>query len=209
MKTCVASQAWLGTYFQIRLLFSQHLNIRTRPSSFTALEATARHSEGKYCAPGSHLVVRPFAGMRFVFPTAQKRRSSAFKRATINQWFDMASLDDHSKRRELQIDGLTESAKHIRYILEQEASHDPSAKHYFGGLESRLCHDTICLLLILNNTAEHLRRRGLALPGRAPVICATFEVSDKIAATFSGQTLDRGRKFPSFANISLDSFVHH
>jgi predicted esterase len=90
-----------------------------------------------------------FPGMRFIFPTARKRRSSAFKRATINQLFDIASLDDPSKRRELQIDGLTESAKDIWPILKQEADTIPPQNIILGGL-SQGCAMALFVLLSLD-----------------------------------------------------------
>ena len=89
-----------------------------------------------------------FPGMRFIFPTSRKRRSAAFRRATINQWFDMASLDDPSQRRELQIDGLTESAKYIRSILKQETANVPPANIILGGL-SQGCAMALFALLSL------------------------------------------------------------
>ncbi|RMZ88871.1 hypothetical protein DV736_g3908, partial [Chaetothyriales sp. CBS 134916] len=90
-----------------------------------------------------------FPGMKFIFPTARRRRSSAFKRATINQWFDVASLDDPSKRRDLQIDGLTESSNHVWSILKREA--DTILPHHvvLGGL-SQGCAMAVFVLLSLD-----------------------------------------------------------
>lgn len=90
-----------------------------------------------------------FPSMRFIFPTSRKRRSSAFKRATINQWFDIASLDDPSKRRELQIDGLTQSAEHIWSILKQEADTVSPQNIVLGGL-SQGCAMALFVLLSLD-----------------------------------------------------------
>src|SRR5882757_1624688 len=42
---------------------------------------------------------------KFIFPTSQRRRSSAFSRARLTQWFDIASLDDPSYRSYTQIQG--------------------------------------------------------------------------------------------------------
>jgi hypothetical protein len=61
-----------------------------------------------------------FPGERFGFPTAKKRRSSAFKCAKINQWFDIASLDDPSFKRETQYGGLADSANYLLKVIEAE-----------------------------------------------------------------------------------------
>lgn len=39
--------------------------------------------------------------VKFVFPTARKRRSTVLKRIPINQWFDNYSLDDPGQRTDL------------------------------------------------------------------------------------------------------------
>ncbi|QKX55272.1 uncharacterized protein TRUGW13939_02364 [Talaromyces rugulosus] len=59
--------------------------------------------------------------VKFVFPTARKRRSTALKRIPINQWFDNYSLDDPNVRPDLQIDGLMETAEFLRELISQEA----------------------------------------------------------------------------------------
>jgi predicted esterase len=59
--------------------------------------------------------------VKFVFPTASKRRSTVFKRTAINQWFDNYSLEDPGQRTDLQIDGLAETARVLRALVEREA----------------------------------------------------------------------------------------
>ncbi|KAI0141779.1 phospholipase/carboxylesterase [Xylariaceae sp. FL1272] len=59
-------------------------------------------------------------GARFIFPTAKRRRSSAFGRKRLTQWFDIARLPDPSYRKETQLQGLAESAIEIRKLLRQE-----------------------------------------------------------------------------------------
>src|SRR5690348_2426281 len=59
-------------------------------------------------------------GTKFVFPTASRRRSAAFRRALIPQWFNLASLEDPMGRAHLQVDGLGESAQYLRSILRRE-----------------------------------------------------------------------------------------
>ncbi|KAI0815625.1 phospholipase/carboxylesterase [Xylaria sp. FL0064] len=55
-------------------------------------------------------------GARFIFPTAKRRRSSAFGRKKLTQWFNIARLADPSYRKETQLQGLAE----IRELLRQE-----------------------------------------------------------------------------------------
>lgn len=59
--------------------------------------------------------------VKFVFPTASKRRSTILKRIPINQWYDNYSLDDPGQRTDLQIDGLCETAEFIRGLITKEA----------------------------------------------------------------------------------------
>ena len=59
--------------------------------------------------------------VKFVFPTASKRRSTVLKKIPINQWFDNYSLDDPGERTELQVEGLCETAEFVRGLIDQEA----------------------------------------------------------------------------------------
>ncbi|KAF2678983.1 alpha/beta-hydrolase [Lentithecium fluviatile CBS 122367] len=87
-------------------------------------------------------------GMKFVFPTAQKCRSAAFRRALINQWFNLASLEDPVERTDLQVNGLGESARYVRSILSQEMEIVPPQNIILGGL-SQGCAMAIFILLSL------------------------------------------------------------
>jgi predicted esterase len=55
-----------------------------------------------------------------MFPTAQKRRSSAFRCAVLDRWIDIASLRNPSFRQEVQYEGLSESANAIIAMLNSE-----------------------------------------------------------------------------------------
>lgn len=59
--------------------------------------------------------------VKFVFPTASKRRSTALKKIPINQWFDNYSLEDPNQRTDLQVDGLMETATFLRELIDTEA----------------------------------------------------------------------------------------
>jgi predicted esterase len=67
-----------------------------------------------------HKLIELFPGARFVFPTSKRRRSTAFGRSMLTQWFDIVRLEDPSYRKERQLDGLTESAREIRGIIATE-----------------------------------------------------------------------------------------
>ncbi|KAI0100535.1 phospholipase/carboxylesterase [Nemania sp. FL0031] len=77
------------------------------------LLATGKTSAGK-------TLTELLPGARFIFPTAKRRRSSAFGRKKLTQWFDIARLPDPSYRKETQLRGLAESAVEIRELLHHE-----------------------------------------------------------------------------------------
>ena len=60
--------------------------------------------------------------MKFIFPTAKKRRATAYNRAVINQWFDNHSLEEPSKHQKLQVEGLRESGACVQQVILQEAT---------------------------------------------------------------------------------------
>lgn len=62
-----------------------------------------------------------FPSCRWVFPTSRDRWSTTFEEEQC-AWFDAYSLDDTTKRSELQIEGLRESIFYIMDLLEREAS---------------------------------------------------------------------------------------
>jgi predicted esterase len=59
--------------------------------------------------------------VKFVFPTASKRRATRFKKMPINQWFDNYSIENPGEREELQIEGLCETAEFVRGVISEEA----------------------------------------------------------------------------------------
>ncbi len=91
----------------------------------------------------SHLL----PGTKFIFPTAKKRRSTAFNRATFNQWFDIASLKDKSYREDVQLEGLAESAEYVGSILRQEATEICSENIALGGMSQG---SAMALMLLLS-----------------------------------------------------------
>lgn len=75
-----------------------------------------------------------FPGLKFIFPTAKKRRSTILKRVPINQWFDNYSLEDPSERQDLQYDGLSETTAYIHNLMRQEEELIGAKNVIVGGL---------------------------------------------------------------------------
>ncbi|KAJ9199872.1 hypothetical protein DTO164E3_4329 [Paecilomyces variotii] len=93
--------------------------------------------------------------VKFVFPTARRRRSTVLKKIPIHQWFDNHSLDDPNQRTDLQVEGLCETAAFLRELVVQEAGilrekgyedHDAYPRIVLGGL-SQGCAAAIFSLL--------------------------------------------------------------
>lgn len=97
--------------------------------------------------------------MKFIFPTAKKRRARAYNRATIHQWFDNVPLHEQDKRsgcsreeEEWQIDGLRESGAFLQEIVEKEAEAVGAGNVFIGGL-SQGCAMSLHLLLSYDGDA--------------------------------------------------------
>lgn len=99
------------------------------------------------CSDGKRLTdILP--GARFIFPTSKRRRSSAFGRAMLTQWFDIASLDDPSYRSHTQLQGLEESHREIVEIVNRESKEIASENIILGGLSQGCAMALVCLLSI-------------------------------------------------------------
>lgn len=91
-----------------------------------------------------------FPGARFVFPTSKRRRSTAFGRSMLTQWFDIAILDDPSIQRDRQLQGLSESVQEILAIIKDELQHVSAQNLILGGL-SQGCATSLAVLLCLDH----------------------------------------------------------
>ncbi|KAI0155113.1 phospholipase/carboxylesterase [Xylariaceae sp. FL1272] len=87
-------------------------------------------------------------GARFIFPTAKRRRSSAFGRKRLTIWFDVARLPDPSYRKGTQLQGLAESAVEIRELLRREMELVPAKNIVLGGM-SNGCAMSLSVVLSL------------------------------------------------------------
>ncbi|KAH7174483.1 Alpha/Beta hydrolase protein [Fusarium flagelliforme] len=85
-------------------------------------------------------------GARFIFPTSKKRRSSAFRRSKLTQWFNIASLEDPSYRNHTQAQGLEESSLEIFDLLDQERQKVPDKNIILGGISQGCAMGLVCLL---------------------------------------------------------------
>ena len=97
-----------------------------------------------------------FPSVKFIFPTAKKRRSTALKRVKINQWFDNFSLEDPSERPELQYEGLKETSEVIHRLVRQEAASlaEGLRNVIIGGLSQGCAMALICLLSFNGNCGD-------------------------------------------------------
>jgi len=87
-----------------------------------------------------------FPGLKFIFPTAKKRRAAIFNRTPINQWFDSHSLAEPLQRQELQYDGIRETSTFVHGLIEQEAQLVGVERVVIGGL-SQGCAAALHVLL--------------------------------------------------------------
>ncbi|KAI1768324.1 acyl-protein thioesterase [Hypoxylon sp. FL1150] len=116
-------------------------------------------------------------GARWVFPTARRRRSSAFGRAMLTQWFDVARLSDPEYRRETQLQGLSESVLEIRELIHQEMSKVPPENIIIGGL-SQGCAMSLSVLLSLEHRLGGLIGMSGCLPFRSDIECAVEQTTE-------------------------------
>jgi predicted esterase len=90
-----------------------------------------------------------FPHARFIFPTAKFRRSTAFNRSLITQWFDIAKLSDSEYKKQTQIEGLVDSADFLYDIIKHEIA-TISAKNIILGGISHGCAMSASLLIALD-----------------------------------------------------------
>ncbi|GAB0139377.1 hypothetical protein EsHS_00000031 [Epichloe bromicola] len=98
-----------------------------------------------------HRLTELLPGARFVFPTSKRRRSTAFGRSMLTQWFDIVRLADPSYRKERQLDGLAESAREILEIIADELKKVQPQNLIIGGL-SQGCAMSLAVLLSLEHS---------------------------------------------------------
>ncbi|KAL4731621.1 hypothetical protein ACLX1H_000596 [Fusarium chlamydosporum] len=85
-------------------------------------------------------------GARFIFPTSKRRRTSAFRRARLTQWFDIALLEDPSYRSHTQHQGMEESSREIFDLISQEREKVSERNIVLGGISQGCAMGLVCLL---------------------------------------------------------------
>jgi predicted esterase len=68
----------------------------------------------------SHTLLEAFHHIKFIFPTAPKRRAKFYNRSVIYQWFDCWHLPGPEKHDDLQYDGLCETSTCLHGLLREE-----------------------------------------------------------------------------------------
>src|SRR5436190_17200758 len=75
-----------------------------------------------------------FPGLKFIFPSARQGQSEMFYRMPIPQWFEITSLNPPSVGKDLQHEGLRESAQLVHEIINAEAEAVGVGNVIVGGL---------------------------------------------------------------------------
>ncbi|KAL1869714.1 hypothetical protein VTK73DRAFT_2955 [Phialemonium thermophilum] len=129
----------------------------------------------------------PYA--KFIFPTSRRRRSSAFGRSMLTQWFDIARLPDPAYRKELQLQGLAESTQDILEILryEMDINKIPPCNIFLGGL-SQGCAMSLSILLALDHDVGGFIGMSGYLPYREDIDEAVTDVIVDDDDPFSTET---------------------
>ncbi|KAI4868589.1 acyl-protein thioesterase [Hypoxylon rubiginosum] len=116
-------------------------------------------------------------GARWIFPTAKRRRSTAFGRAMLTQWFDIVRLPDPDYRKETQLQGLSESVLEIRELIRLEMSKVPPENIVIGGL-SQGCAMSLSVLLSLEHRLGGFIGMSGYLPFRSDMEDAVKETTE-------------------------------
>lgn len=89
-----------------------------------------------------------FSGARFIFPTSKRRRSSAFNRSMLTQWFDIASLPDPYYRSQTQYQGLEQSSREIFQLVNEERRNVSEKNIILGGISQGCAMSLMCLIVL-------------------------------------------------------------
>ncbi|RMZ84414.1 hypothetical protein DV738_g469, partial [Chaetothyriales sp. CBS 135597] len=112
-----------------------------------------------------------FPSVKFIFPTAKKRRAAIFKRMPINQWFDIYSLEDPAERQDLQYDGLRETTEFIgRIVMEEAAGLTEGVRNVLVGGLSQGCAMALIISLSFIWSGSSGLEESLAASTEAPVV---------------------------------------
>jgi predicted esterase len=85
-------------------------------------------------------------GAKFIFPTSATRRSSAFRRTSLTQWFDIASPGQPYVRPDTQYKGLSESIRSVTEIIRLEMNLVPKSNILLAGISQGMATASWILL---------------------------------------------------------------
>ena len=88
-----------------------------------------------------------FPNTKFIFPTAASSRATIYKRSLIHQWFDNWSLEEPSKKEELQAEGLRRTTLFVHDLLVREIAVVGAENVVLGGLSQGCAAALISMLL--------------------------------------------------------------
>ncbi|KAM0350590.1 hypothetical protein ACHAPU_003074 [Fusarium lateritium] len=140
--------------------------------------------EAGICSDGKSLPDM-LPGARFIFPTSKRRRSSAFNRSMLTQWFDIALLKDPSYRSHTQFQGLEESSREIFHLIDEERSKVSGKNIILGGISQGCAMSLLCLLAL-----EFPLGGYIGMSGWLPFATQLEEIAnddDNDEAQFSGE----------------------
>ncbi|KIN00672.1 hypothetical protein OIDMADRAFT_165322 [Oidiodendron maius Zn] len=157
-----------------------------------------------------------FPSMKFVFPTAPLRRSTAQNRTTMNIWFDNSSFIDPFEREETQVEGLAENFQYIEQLILAEARTVSLRKVFLGGI-SQGC--AMALHVLLGLAAEErcpdVRLGGfIGMSGWLPfqsavnnLLSSSSEDEDGVEDPFASETEDGTDQDNDNPNIKVVQFI--
>lgn len=136
-----------------------------------------------------------FPSFKWVFPTSKMRYSVRFKEQ-MTQWFDMWSTEEPDERKEMQEDGIKESAGLLMAIIAREAEEISLERIILGGI-SQGCATAIYALIF-----------GASKLGGFIGLCSWLPVKDDIEEkTLRSAALNNALQTPVFLSHSKDDIV--
>jgi predicted esterase len=130
-------------YVVLPLASHTHTVIFLHGRDSTAVEFAEELFESQ--ASDSRTLCEIFPNIKWVFPNSKLRNSARFE-MDMAQWFDIWSVEEPEKRKELQVTGLKESIKLILNVIREEAD-SVSTKHIILGGISQGCATAIHALM--------------------------------------------------------------
>lgn len=140
-----------------------------------------------------------FPALRWVFPDAGLQWCTAF-REERSAWFDTFSLDDLTKRQDLQVEGLRNSVQHVGLIVEQEIERldGDSTRLVLGGFSQG---SAVALWSMFTGRSIANGRIGAFIG-----LCAWIPFSEEVEASVKAwdSTLPLGERLRALEDTAMD-----